>query len=326
MWKVLVKDVDLGEPTSFLDHVYLCCTQRGCQTSKDIVDNCRNFFESQISAGATEKLPCSEKLCANISSWSYDVEGHAKKCVERYCELGNKTTQQLTKSQHHALTTTNSRKKKWDLSENCQRFAHKLFYACTWPALADLIFYGLWTNLLVLSLRGPEPVTHAWHVWSRTFITHVNSNNLFSCGKYSTTMQIRIISGLRFCRRSRRLKINIRWTPVHFRKSHVRGNKLDVQETNFSLTQFYRSWNNFSRFRFTIGIWLEKCFILLQTNSTTPRIKYEETRRVTPRQTITLKTKPRFTPSTTIWSERCWLRPVEREVFSIWCDAEKLRG
>ena len=25
------------------------------------------------------------------------MEGHAKKCVERYCELANKTTQQLYK-------------------------------------------------------------------------------------------------------------------------------------------------------------------------------------------------------------------------------------
>ena len=33
----------------------------------------------------TEKLPCSENL--RVSSWSYDMEGHAKKCVERYCEL-----------------------------------------------------------------------------------------------------------------------------------------------------------------------------------------------------------------------------------------------
>ena len=31
MWKVLNKEVDLGEPTSFLDHVYLGCTQRQCQ-------------------------------------------------------------------------------------------------------------------------------------------------------------------------------------------------------------------------------------------------------------------------------------------------------
>ena len=28
---------------------------------------------------------------------SYDMEGHAKKCVERYCELAYKTTQQLYK-------------------------------------------------------------------------------------------------------------------------------------------------------------------------------------------------------------------------------------
>ena len=62
---------------------------------KDIVDNYRTMFESIFSAGATEKLPCSENLC--ISSWSYDMEGHAKKCVERYCELANKTTQQLYK-------------------------------------------------------------------------------------------------------------------------------------------------------------------------------------------------------------------------------------
>ena len=31
------------------------CTQRECQTSKEIVDIFRNMFESKISAGATEK-------------------------------------------------------------------------------------------------------------------------------------------------------------------------------------------------------------------------------------------------------------------------------
>ena len=55
------------------------------------------MFKSSISAGAMEKLPVSEKSDANISSWSYDMEGHAKKCVERYCELANKTTQQVHK-------------------------------------------------------------------------------------------------------------------------------------------------------------------------------------------------------------------------------------
>ena len=95
MWKVLNKEVDLGEPTSFLDHVYLVCTQRQCEISKDIVDNYIAMFESQSSAGRTEKLPYSENF--RISSWSCDMEGHAKKCVERYCELANKTTQKLYK-------------------------------------------------------------------------------------------------------------------------------------------------------------------------------------------------------------------------------------
>ena len=30
MWKKIVKLVDLDEPTSFLDHVYLGCTQQRC--------------------------------------------------------------------------------------------------------------------------------------------------------------------------------------------------------------------------------------------------------------------------------------------------------
>ena len=68
MWKVLNKEVDLGEPASFLDHVYLGYTQRQCEISKGIVDNYRTMFQSRISAEATEKLPCWENL--SVSSWS----------------------------------------------------------------------------------------------------------------------------------------------------------------------------------------------------------------------------------------------------------------
>ena len=96
-----MEDVDLGEPTSFLDHVYLGCTQRECQICKNIVANDGDTFESWISAGAKEKLAtrASGKPDAEtISSWSYDVEGHAKKCVERYCELASKTTQTIFQS------------------------------------------------------------------------------------------------------------------------------------------------------------------------------------------------------------------------------------
>ena len=56
MWKVRNKEVDLGEPTSFLDHAYLGCSQRRCEIRKDIVDNYRTMFESRISAGSNWKI------------------------------------------------------------------------------------------------------------------------------------------------------------------------------------------------------------------------------------------------------------------------------
>ena len=56
MWNVRNKEVDLGEPTSFLDHVYLGCTQRPCEIAKDIVDKYRTMFESRICAGGTEQI------------------------------------------------------------------------------------------------------------------------------------------------------------------------------------------------------------------------------------------------------------------------------
>ena len=96
MWKVLHKEDDLGEPTSFLDHVFLACTERQCQKSKDIVDNYRTMFDSRISACLRQRNYDSLTKI-RISSWSHGLAGRAKKCVERCCELANKTTQQLHK-------------------------------------------------------------------------------------------------------------------------------------------------------------------------------------------------------------------------------------
>ena len=52
-----MKNVDLDEPTSFLDHVSLGCTQRECKPNEIISEEYTKMFESHISAGATEKLP-----------------------------------------------------------------------------------------------------------------------------------------------------------------------------------------------------------------------------------------------------------------------------
>ena len=160
MWKVLNKQVDLGEPTSFLDHVYLKRTQRQCETSKDIVDNYRTMFESRISAETTEKRPSPETL--SISTWSHDMEGHAKKCVERYCELANKTTQQLYQVSTPCIDDHQVKEEEMKsvggLSDVCSLSLS--WNVCIWHALVDLIFYGQSTNLHVRSQSGPEHATN----------------------------------------------------------------------------------------------------------------------------------------------------------------------
>ena len=164
--------VNLREPTSFLDHVYLGCTQRQCEISKDIVDSYRTMFEFIISAGATEKLQCSENLPAiwkvmprNV--WNDAVSWHTGR-------LKNSTKYPL-----HALMTIIPKKKKWNLLENCHKYALRLFWnAKTCHVLDDLIFHGQWTNLHDRSQNGPKLVANDYLVWSLTFIIHVNTNSI----------------------------------------------------------------------------------------------------------------------------------------------------
>ena len=129
MWKKLMKYVDI----SFLDHVYMGCTQRECKPNEKIIGQYSKMFESSVSAGS-EKLPGWDKPRAKTSAWSYDMEGHARKCVERYCELADKKTVQLcTKvsypclDDHQIRTTTKSKKKNWKIRVNCQKFAPTLY-------------------------------------------------------------------------------------------------------------------------------------------------------------------------------------------------------
>ena len=48
MRKKLMKLVDLGEPTLFLEHVYLGCTQRQRKPNETITEQYKNMFESRI--------------------------------------------------------------------------------------------------------------------------------------------------------------------------------------------------------------------------------------------------------------------------------------
>ena len=86
------------------------------------------MFESRTSAGATEKLPGWDKPHAKTSAWSCDIEGHARKCVERYCEVANKKTQQLHKVSSPYLDDHQIRKEELEKTKvNYQKFALILY-------------------------------------------------------------------------------------------------------------------------------------------------------------------------------------------------------
>ena len=88
------------------------------------------MFESRISAERVEKLPFPQNL--RISSWSHDMAGHAKKCVERYCELANKTIQQLCKVSSPCIDDHHFKEEEMksvgELSQVCSQIVLKCLY------------------------------------------------------------------------------------------------------------------------------------------------------------------------------------------------------
>ena len=176
------------------------------------------------------------------------MEGHAKKCVERCCELANKTTQQLTKLQLHALMIINLKKKNWDLLDNCQQCALKLFLIdCIWHALVDQTFY-VCEQACKCCHQMDQSLWQTFRTFDLLYSSHEWILAILSCWKPCPTMQVRTVSRLWFCRRSWRLKIDFRENFVHIWKSHA-----CVQETNFCFTQFDGIWDYLSWSRSTHG-------------------------------------------------------------------------
>ena len=215
MWKVLNKEVDLGEPTSFLDHIpgmyskTMWNKQRCCWQLQNHVW-IQNLCRSQL-----KNYPCSENI--RISSWSYDMEGQSKKCVERYCELANRTTQQLCKvstpciDDHHFKEE--ELKSEGDLSKVCFQIVLKCLYLARIGRPDILLSVNKLARSITKWIKDCAKrlyqliLKNSSHMWIQT---------VFLCGKHCQTMQTGTVSRLRFCRRSWGLKIYIRWKILRF--------------------------------------------------------------------------------------------------------------
>ena len=126
MWNVLNKEVDFGEPTSFLDHVYLGCTQRQCEISKNI-GQLQNHVRIANFSGRNRKTSFhSLKIFVflhGLMMWKIMQRNVWSDIVRWPTRRRNDSTKYLL----HASMTTTSKKKKQNLLENCQMYALKLF-------------------------------------------------------------------------------------------------------------------------------------------------------------------------------------------------------
>ena len=128
MWKNLMKHVDLDEQTSFLDHVYLGCTQRECKVNENVIDQiqrkCSNHELLQLLLKHYQDWRhLTQKRFRRPTTW----KDMLKKCVERDCEPANKRQINCTKFQPLAWMITTSRRRSWKQSETCQKCALRLF-------------------------------------------------------------------------------------------------------------------------------------------------------------------------------------------------------
>ena len=113
-----------------------------------------------------------KKPHAKTIAWSYDMEGHAKQCVEWYCELANQKVEQSYKVSSLCLDDHQFKK------EELESVGDLSWNSCTWHELDDLTCCGQSTNWLVQSPNRLKHVTDVQFVWFRTFITLGITDNI----------------------------------------------------------------------------------------------------------------------------------------------------
>ena len=133
MWNKLMKLVDLGEPTSFLDHGYLGCTQRECKLKESIIDEHRKFSNHESPPGQLKSYLFGRDPTRKRSLGHMTWKNMRKSALKSIVNWQTKSQSSYTKSQLPAWMTIISRRRNWDRLENCQTHAHILSRnACTW--------------------------------------------------------------------------------------------------------------------------------------------------------------------------------------------------
>ena len=170
------------------------------------------------------------------------MEGHAKKCVERYCELANRTTQQLYKVATPCIDDHQFKEEEMLSVGELSKVSSQIVLKCLYLARIGRpdIFWSV--NKLA---RAVTKWTRACDRHLARLMSYIHYTSEFKqhCHVGHTARQCRLglFQDSDFAGDLGDSKFNIGWNLMQFRKSHVRANRLDVQETDISFSLFNRS-------------------------------------------------------------------------------------
>ena len=118
MWRKLMKLVDLGEPTSFLDHVYLGCTQRECKSNESTIDEHRKFSNHESSPEQLQSYSVGRDPTRKRSLGQMTWKNMRKSALKGIVNWQTKRQSSYTKSQLPAWMSIISRRRNWNRLEN----------------------------------------------------------------------------------------------------------------------------------------------------------------------------------------------------------------
>ena len=171
------------------------------------------------------------------SQLSYDMEGHAQKCVERYCELAHKTINQLHKVSTPCLDARQV--KPTDLenvgewSETCSQIVLKCLYLARIgrpvpPWIVNRLTRSVTTWNRACDLRLARVISYIHRTSTYRQNCHVGSRAI-GC-------TVGLFQDADFCRIFDRLNVNTRRCSVYIWIAHVRADFMGLLETNSCIT------------------------------------------------------------------------------------------
>ena len=235
MENVLMKDVDLEEPTSFFDQrIFGMCSRDNATISNDTVDKIHGtMFDSQdfcwrsrrnYHTEASGKLWCRSQNLHGPTTWKV-MQRNVWKDI---ASLQTKTSQQLLNKVVNAMHGWPSSQRWGNMSQqlNCLQYMLSqivpkcLVFGSYWETWH---IDGLWINLLdAVHEMDKSMWQNAWIVLFLTFITQVNTDNTVMWETQHSNVNLGLFQDSDFARRLWRLEVNIRRNLMHFWKSHAR--------------------------------------------------------------------------------------------------------